>query len=146
VPARHAGDRLGRASYIHDATAPTRVVRGAESLTDEKLLPGFALPLNLIFPELSNLRLAAGVQLLRALQDAVSDAVDRVGDVRDGSVVCSHDKASPSVVTRLLPSLLADSGISRSKSEVHGKVEHEDDTYEHKADHESTGVVKRVHG
>jgi hypothetical protein len=27
-------------------------VRGAESLTDEALLPGFVLPLNLIFPEL----------------------------------------------------------------------------------------------
>jgi Uma2 family endonuclease len=38
--------------HIHDAAAPTRVVRGAESLTDEELLPGFALPLDLIFPEL----------------------------------------------------------------------------------------------
>ena len=38
--------------HIHDAAAPTHVVRGAESLTDEELLPGFALPLNLIFPEL----------------------------------------------------------------------------------------------
>ena len=38
--------------HIHDAAAPTRVVREAERLTDEELLPGFALPLNLIFPEL----------------------------------------------------------------------------------------------
>jgi hypothetical protein len=42
------------------------------------------------------------LQLLRALQDAVSDAVDGVGDVRDGSVVCGHAQGSPSVVTRLL--------------------------------------------
>src|SRR5919204_863818 len=32
--------------HIHDPAAPTRVVRGAESLTDEELLPGFVLPLN----------------------------------------------------------------------------------------------------
>jgi len=30
--------------------AATRVMRGEESLTDEELLPGFSLPLNLIFP------------------------------------------------------------------------------------------------
>lgn len=36
--------------HIHDADAPTRVIRGAANLSDD-LLPGFALPLNLIFAE-----------------------------------------------------------------------------------------------
>jgi Uma2 family endonuclease len=35
---------------IYAADAPTRVVRGEELLTDDELLPGFALPLNLLFP------------------------------------------------------------------------------------------------
>lgn len=42
-----------RAVHIHDADAPTRVVRGEGSLTDDELLPGFALPLHLIFSELA---------------------------------------------------------------------------------------------
>jgi Uma2 family endonuclease len=37
-----------RAIHIHAPDAPTRVVRGDDILTDD-LLPGFALPLNLIF-------------------------------------------------------------------------------------------------
>ncbi len=37
-----------RAIHIHDADAPTRVVRGDGTITDE-LLPGFSLPLNLVF-------------------------------------------------------------------------------------------------
>lgn len=37
-----------RAIHVHDADAPTRVVRGAGSVTED-LLPGFALPLNLVF-------------------------------------------------------------------------------------------------
>jgi Uma2 family endonuclease len=37
-----------RAIYIHAPDAPTRVVRGDDILTDD-LLPGFAVPLNLIF-------------------------------------------------------------------------------------------------
>ncbi len=37
-----------RAVHIHDADASTRVIRGEGNLTDE-LLPGFSLPLNLIF-------------------------------------------------------------------------------------------------
>jgi Uma2 family endonuclease len=40
-----------RAIHIHDADAPTRVIRGDGSLTDEELLPGFVLPLNLVFSE-----------------------------------------------------------------------------------------------
>ncbi len=40
-----------RVAHIHDADAPTRVIRGAEPLTDEELLPGFALPLTLILRE-----------------------------------------------------------------------------------------------
>ena len=40
-----------RRVHIHDAHAPTRVVRGESSLTDDELLPGFALPLNLVFAE-----------------------------------------------------------------------------------------------
>lgn len=40
-----------RTVHIHDASAPTRVVRGDDSLADDELLPGFALPLNLIFAE-----------------------------------------------------------------------------------------------
>ena len=37
-----------RAIHIHAPDAPTRVVRGDDVLTDD-ILPGFALPLNLIF-------------------------------------------------------------------------------------------------
>jgi Uma2 family endonuclease len=37
-----------RAIHIHAPDAPTRVVRGDDTLTDD-LLPGFAVPLNLIF-------------------------------------------------------------------------------------------------
>ncbi|HXT35955.1 MAG TPA: Uma2 family endonuclease [Chloroflexota bacterium] len=37
-----------RAINIHDAAAPTRVVHGDESATDQSL-PGFSLPLNLVF-------------------------------------------------------------------------------------------------
>lgn len=40
-----------RTIHIHDAAAPTRVVRGDELLTDAELLPGFELPFNLIFEE-----------------------------------------------------------------------------------------------
>lgn len=41
-----------RAVYIHDANGPTRVVRGADAvLTDDELLPGFSVPLNMIFVE-----------------------------------------------------------------------------------------------
>ena len=40
-----------RRVHVHDAQAPTRVVSGADSLTDDDLLPGFALPLNLVFAE-----------------------------------------------------------------------------------------------
>ena len=47
-------DPRRRAVYIHDADAPTRVVRGDESLTEPELLPGFELPLNMIFPEPSS--------------------------------------------------------------------------------------------
>jgi len=40
-----------RAVYIHDADGPMRVVRGADAvLTDDDLLPGFEVPLNMIFP------------------------------------------------------------------------------------------------
>ena len=46
------GNRHELVVHIHDAAAPTRIVRGTESLTDEALLPGFVLRLNLIFPEL----------------------------------------------------------------------------------------------
>jgi Uma2 family endonuclease len=35
--------------HIHDAEAPTRVVHRDEVLTDEELLPGFALPLSYLF-------------------------------------------------------------------------------------------------
>jgi Uma2 family endonuclease len=45
-------DPRRRAIYIHSAAAPTRVVRGDDELTDDELLPGFALPLGLIFPDL----------------------------------------------------------------------------------------------
>jgi Uma2 family endonuclease len=38
------------AVYIHDANAPTRVLRRGDTLHDEELLPGFALPLRHIFP------------------------------------------------------------------------------------------------
>lgn len=37
-----------QAIHIHDADAPTRVVRGEERVADD-LLPGFSLPLNLVF-------------------------------------------------------------------------------------------------
>ena len=40
-----------RTIHVHDAHVATRVVRGDENLTDHELLPGFALPLNLIFVE-----------------------------------------------------------------------------------------------
>jgi len=36
--------------HIHDATAPTRVLHIDDTLTDDDLLPGFALPLRAIFP------------------------------------------------------------------------------------------------
>jgi len=36
--------------HIHDPHAPTRVLRLDDTLTDEELLPGFALPLRLVFP------------------------------------------------------------------------------------------------
>jgi len=35
--------------HVHEATAPTRVAQGHAVLTDEDLLPGFTLPLSLIF-------------------------------------------------------------------------------------------------
>lgn len=38
-----------RAVYIHDADAPTRVVRGEALLGDEELLPGFTLALGMVF-------------------------------------------------------------------------------------------------
>jgi Uma2 family endonuclease len=39
-----------RAVYIHDADGPMRVVRGADAvLTDDELLPGFSVPLNMFF-------------------------------------------------------------------------------------------------
>jgi Uma2 family endonuclease len=38
------------AIHIHDAEAPTRRLRRDDTLTDEELLPGFALPLRHIFP------------------------------------------------------------------------------------------------
>lgn len=38
-----------RSVHIHDADAPTRVIRWDDSLTDDELLPGFALPLRYIF-------------------------------------------------------------------------------------------------
>ena len=41
---------LLRAVHIHDADAPTRVVRWDGTLTDEELLPGLELPLRVIFP------------------------------------------------------------------------------------------------
>jgi Uma2 family endonuclease len=40
-----------RTIHVHDAHVATRVVRGDENLADDELLPGFALPLNLIFAE-----------------------------------------------------------------------------------------------
>jgi len=36
--------------HIHDPYAPTRALRLDDTLTDEELLPSFALPLRLIFP------------------------------------------------------------------------------------------------
>lgn len=47
---------LRRTAHIHDADAATRVVRWDESLTDEELLPGFALPLRYIFSRPPNPR------------------------------------------------------------------------------------------
>ncbi len=38
-----------QAVHIHDADRSTRVVRGRDSLADDDLLPGFVLPLGLIF-------------------------------------------------------------------------------------------------
>lgn len=38
-----------RAVHIHDADAPTQVMRPDDVLSDEELLPGFALPLRYIF-------------------------------------------------------------------------------------------------
>jgi Uma2 family endonuclease len=38
-----------RRVHVHDRTAPTRVLRRDDQLTDEALLPGFALPLSRIF-------------------------------------------------------------------------------------------------
>lgn len=41
-----------RAVYIHDANGPMRVVRGDDAiLTDEELLPGLGIPLNMVFSE-----------------------------------------------------------------------------------------------
>jgi Uma2 family endonuclease len=40
--------------HVHDADRPTRVVRGRDSLTDDELLPGFTLPLGLIFARLES--------------------------------------------------------------------------------------------
>ena len=41
-----------RAVYINDANGPMRVVRGADAiLTDEELLPGLGIPLNMVFSE-----------------------------------------------------------------------------------------------
>ena len=37
--------------HVHDAEAPTRVLRHGDTLADEDLLPGFALPLRHVFPE-----------------------------------------------------------------------------------------------
>jgi Uma2 family endonuclease len=39
-----------RVVHIHDANAPTQVVRAGEVLRDEELLPGFALPVEALFP------------------------------------------------------------------------------------------------
>lgn len=39
-----------RMVHIYDADAPVRVVSGNDSITDDELLPGFSLPLNLVFP------------------------------------------------------------------------------------------------
>ena len=41
---------LLRTVHIHDADAPTRVVRWDGTLTDEELLPGLDRPLRAIFP------------------------------------------------------------------------------------------------
>ncbi len=38
-----------RTVHIHDAGAPTRVLRRDDALADEELLPGFALPLSYLF-------------------------------------------------------------------------------------------------
>jgi len=39
-----------RTVHVHDADAPTRVVRGDCNVTDEELLPGLVLPLRSTFP------------------------------------------------------------------------------------------------
>jgi len=36
--------------HVYDSSAPTRVLRLDDTLTDDELLPGFALPLRLVFP------------------------------------------------------------------------------------------------
>jgi len=38
-----------RAVYVHDADGSTRIVRWGETLRDDELLPGFELPLDLVF-------------------------------------------------------------------------------------------------
>jgi len=43
-------DPLRHEIHVHDATAPTRVLHIDDILTDDDLLPGFALPLRLVFP------------------------------------------------------------------------------------------------
>jgi hypothetical protein len=35
--------------HVHDVAAPTRVLRRNDTLTDDELLPGFALPLRHVF-------------------------------------------------------------------------------------------------
>ncbi len=41
-----------RTVYIHDANGPMRRVRDSDTvLTDAELLPGFSVPLNMIFAE-----------------------------------------------------------------------------------------------
>jgi Uma2 family endonuclease len=45
-----------RFAHVYDIDAPVRFVRGEESLTDEELLPGFALPLTSILAEPSDQR------------------------------------------------------------------------------------------
>ena len=36
--------------HVYDRGAPTRVLRGHDKLSDDELLPGFAIPLSLVFP------------------------------------------------------------------------------------------------
>jgi hypothetical protein len=78
------------------------------------------------------------------VQDPIGDAVDHVGDIRDGRVArVATTRVAPHRSPEYFTSLLNDSDLSPFEPEIHGKVEHEDDTYEHKADHES---IIRVHG